>query len=327
MSAPLVSVLLPTRQGAADLKRLLPVLRSQVLEPVEPGGAVPQFEVLAIDSSSTDGTRSVLEAFGVQYRTIPKAEFGHGRTRNALARLSRAPFLVFLSQDVMPTGTDFLAGLLASFDDPRVAGAYCRVLPNPDSDLLSARTVLDLPEATDRPYHRDLDGCEGLWTLTPEQRVKALRFNNVASAVRASVFAELPFPDVSFAEDFAWAARALTAGHRLAYTPACSVYHSHRYGLSGAFERYRVDAFFHARAHGWRMRPTLGSALRGWAYEVVRDFSFLRERGLGSHLSDAARAPFLRGAQIAGQYLGSKGYVPRRQNPAPLRRDWSLLEG
>ena len=47
------------------------------------------------------------------------------------------------------------------FDDPRVAGSYSRVLPAPGDDALAARTVLDLPEASEEPWVRDLDDDRG----------------------------------------------------------------------------------------------------------------------------------------------------------------------
>ena len=301
---PRVSVVLPTLNGEADLRRLLPALAAQVLEPDWHG-----FEVCAIDSSSTDNTRALLVEFGALVRTIERAEFGHGRSRNVAAADARGEFLVFLSQDAVPVGEHFLEHLLRGFEDPRVAGTYARVVPGAGDDPLTRRTVLELPEASERPVVRDLDGVGGLESLSPAERSDYLRFNNVASAVRASVFREHPFADVPFGEDFAWAAVVLRAGHRIAFTPEAVVEHAHSYGPLAAFERYRTDAAFHREVHGHRVRPGLLSALKGYFYELWRDVVFVLgpRAGERSRVMALLAAPFVRAGQLAGQFAGSHG--------------------
>jgi len=297
-ASPRVSIVVPTLNGADELRRMLPALARQDFD----GG----YEICAIDSGSTDGTLELLREHGAHVRSIPRAEFRHGGTRNRCAREARGELLVFLSQDVEPADERFLAELVRPFEDPRVAGAYSRVLPHPDDDPLTARTVLDLPEAEGLPWVRDLDEIGPVWDMEPEERGSYIRFNNVASSIRASVFRTLPFPDVAFGEDFAWAARVLTAGWRIAYTPESRVYHAHCYSLAGAYARYRVDASFHRQMHGWRMRPTLLSAARGIAFEVGRDLRFLFDHPVEGRMKHAFRSPALRAAQVLGQYVGSR---------------------
>lgn len=299
MPTPRASIVLPTLNGARDLARLLPALRAQVL----PGG----FELLGVDSSSDDDTRELLRKAGTDVIRIDRRAFRHGGTRNARAKGARAPFLVFLSQDAEPRGTDFLEKLLDAFEDERTAGAYARVLPRDDDDPLTRRTVLDAPEASDVPRVHE-------WV--PDTRVNpatAVHFNNVASAIRRDVFERFPFPDVPFGEDLAWATQVFVRGWRIRFVPDAVVWHSHRYGMRSAFERYRTDAAFHRELDGRRVRPTLLSVLRGVAYEVQRDLAFVREHGGAAHL---ARAPFLRAAQVWGQYRGSRGALGAGPRPA-----------
>lgn len=298
MPAPRVSIVLPTLEGRVHLQRLLPALERQDFE----GG----FEIRAIDSSSTDGTREALEAAGAAVDVIRREDFGHGATRNRAAEGARGELLVFLTQDAEPVGPDFLSRLAEPFDDARVAGAYGRVLPRPDDDPLTRRTVLEASEASDRPQVRDLDRIGDLSRLSPPEQAAFLRFNNVASAIRASVFRQIPFPGVSFGEDFTWAGHALEAGHRIAFAPRAAVWHAHRYSPREAFRRYRVDAAFHLREFGWSLRPDLQSALRGLVYELREDWRFLRRHPEDGLLGPLLRAPWLRGAQVLGQYLGSR---------------------
>jgi rhamnosyltransferase len=305
MERPRFSILLPTLNGAEDLRALLPRLAEQRVDPAGGGGGAG-VEIVAIDSSSTDDTVALLRAAGARVETIHKSEFRHGATRNRCAQLARGELLVFLSQDVLPADAHFLAALARAFDDPRVAGAYGRVLPRPGCDPLTARTVLDLPEAEDHSSVRDLDQIGGVWRLSAADRAEWLRFNNVASCVRADVFRAISFPPVSFGEDFAWASRALTAGWRIAFEPRAVAWHAHRYTPAVAYERYRVDAAFHREAHGWRVRPTLASALRGFVYECSEDARACARVGPSALVTHLWRSPLLRAAQVLGQYAGSR---------------------
>ena len=291
MTAPRVSVCLPTWNGEAHLARLLPALARQELE----GG----HELLAIDSESTDRTRELLHAAGARVQVIPQASFRHGPARNRCAEGARGEVLVFLSQDVEPADERFLAALCRALDDPRVAGATARILPRPDDDPLTARTALDRPEASPQPALQE-PGARA-------DRDGAPRFNDVASAIRASVFRELPFPDVPFGEDVAWAARALEAGHSLAFVPDALCWHAHAYSPAQAFRRYRTDAAFHRAFSGARVRPTLASVLRGVAHEVRADWRYLARHPGPGRARHMARSPLLRAAQVLGQFRGSRG--------------------
>jgi rhamnosyltransferase len=305
MPDPRVSIILPTLNGERDLARLLPMLARQEVD-----GLAGGFEIRAIDSDSSDATRELLARAGASVSRIAKSEFKHGPTRNIAARGSRAEILVFLSQDALPRDERFLAALVRAFDDPRVAGAYSRILPHDDDDPLTKRTVLDAPEASDVASTRDLDAIGSLTKLAPAERARIATFNNVASAIRRSVFEKIPFPDVEFGEDSAWAAAALEAGHRIRYVPESVVLHAHRYDMRSAFERYRIDAEFQRTVHGHVVRPTLASVARGIVHETRRDWEFVGGRGGWMHLF---RSPALRTAQVLGQYRGSRGSgAPRR---------------
>jgi rhamnosyltransferase len=302
MSTPRASILVPTLNGAAHLARLLPALAGQELA----GGR----ELVVLDSDSDDGTRALCEAAGARVLRIARADFAHGPARNRLAREARGELCVFLSQDAVPDGPDFLRELLAPFDDPRVAGVTARVLPHDDDDPLTRRTALDAPKASAEPHTFELARGERLADLPPAERVARLRFNDVASAMRRAVHAELPFPDVAFGEDLAWAARALAAGHRIAFAPRAVVRHAHRYGPGTAFRRYRTDARFLLETQGLAVRPGALSLARGFAHELARDLRYLARTHGPGRLAALARAPGLRAGQVLGQYAGSRSGAP-----------------
>lgn len=307
-----VSICLPTYNGASDLGQLLPRLREQRLDGVKAWdeGLV---EVLAVDSSSSDDTRGLLAAHGVDFEVIPKAQFRHGATRNRIARRARGSVLVFLSQDALPMGSDFVEQMCSAFEDPRTAGASARVVPHDEDDPLTRRTVLALPEARPQETSAELAPGEDLWSLSCARRGELLVFNDVASAIRAEVFREIPFPDLDFGEDVAWAARALSAGWRLRFASRAVVAHAHRYSPRQAFERYRIDARFRRQVLGQVVRPSLLSVLRGIGYEVREDLRYLSRDPHAAKLRALALSPLLRGAQVVGQYVGAHGPMSGRE--------------
>ncbi|QDV06913.1 Glycosyl transferase family 2 [Planctomycetes bacterium Poly30] len=296
-----VAVLVPTLNAEPDLDRLLPALSQQTL--------AEEAQFLAVDSSSKDATLERLSAAGFRVETIQRSEFGHGRTRNLLARMATAEFLVFLSQDATPTDETFLESILAPFEDPTIGGVIARVLPNPGDDPLTARTVLSAPEASDQPRTRRWTDPANYATMSSRERSDLLRFNNVASCVRRDVLEAIPFPDVPFGEDFAWAASAMAKGWGIHFEPTASVYHAHRYGPMAALRRYRTDAVFQREFHGTRVRASLLSVVKGTLYEIKEDGRHLARLGpMGRGVVRAAlTSPFLRFFQTLGQYLGSSG--------------------
>lgn len=301
MTVPAISILIPTLDGAEDLPRLLAGLRAQ-----EGAGEV---EIVAVDSSSRDGTVELLRSAGARVTVIEKADFGHGRTRNVLAEMARGELLVFMSQDAWPRDPGFLRAMADALrDHPGAAGATARVLAPPGVDALTRRTVDEAGEASAEPREARLPEGARFDDLVPRDAVRLARFNNVASCVRREVMERHPIPEVPFGEDMAWARVVLEAGYSLLHVPEAVALHAHRYGPGAAYSRYRTDAEALREQYGLVVRPHLGSVLKGVGHELLQD---LRHAFRG-HLEPLSllRAPFLRTAQVMGQYAGSRG-APR----------------
>lgn len=278
--SPRVSICIPTRNAEPYLEELLPALDVQRVE----GG----MDVVVIDSDSSDCTRQLFRRVGAQISRIEVRDFGHARTRNELARQAQGEVLVFLSQDALPIGEDFVTKLTAPILKGEAWGTTARVLPRESDDALVKRTAMAAPEAG------EVSGPLG---------DRGVRFNNVASAIAAKHLEAIPFPEVSFAEDVAWSEAALAAGGRLAFVAEAVVHHAHTYTPAEAYERYRVDAVHH-RDQGRRLRTGPIDVLRGLAFELREDWRFVRQNG---GWLDLFGAPRLRVAQVFGQWVGSRG--------------------
>src|SRR5207302_492780 len=86
----LISVLMPIKNGAEDLRELLPIVLGQSLR--------TRLEIVAVDSGSSDATVEVLGEFGATVVAIDPGAFDHGVTRNLAAQYARGEVLIFLNK-------------------------------------------------------------------------------------------------------------------------------------------------------------------------------------------------------------------------------------
>lgn len=247
-----VSVALLTKNGGELLKECLHAIGSQRL-------AWP-FEILAIDSGSSDGSDELLKAHSrVNFTEIPASEFQHGRTRNLAMRLAQGDLVAFLTQDAVPAGDDWLAQLVEFMDmHPEVAGAFGRQIAHSDADPLEAweiarhfdtftsqSPVFRMGPAEDNPANE-------------AERARSHFFSNVNSCIRKQSWKQIPFPEIEFGEDQAWAFQIQQAGLATGYAERAVVRHSHAYGALDLFRRRYDEARFMRRhfgyspVHSWR---------------------------------------------------------------------------
>jgi len=290
--------------GGAGLNRLLEALAHQSLE-----GPV---DVIVVDSGSTDGSPQA--ALATPCRLFGTSSFRHGRTRNQAIALARAPLAVLLTQDAVPDGHGFLRALIEPLEqDATLAGVYARQVPPAGIDPLQAAAIERwCPPGGDR-RQRALDAA-AFDRLTPDERVRSCRFDNVASCIRVSVWEDIPFPDVPFGEDAVWAKRVMLAGHDLLYRAEARVIHGHSGGFLAAYRRDRAAHAMLAAEFGLR---TVQGPLHGALAWIAGWGSDLRDlRGLdvapvvvpGHLVRGAAR----RMGALAGQYAGGRREVRSR---------------
>jgi len=298
MPPPLVSIVIPTRDGAGTLPELLAAVRRQE--------APFAFEIVAVDSGSRDATLALLRDAGARVLEVPPESFNHGATRNAGIAEARGSIVVLLVQDAVPASSAWLASLVAPLrDDDGVAGAYARQIPRPDASGLTRMYLERWMAAGTEARDASLSGPEELAALPPLERYRRCVFDNVCSAVRRSVWERHPFPRTPIAEDVEWARTVLLAGHRLRYVPEAAVVHSHdraaRYELMRTYlVHQRLRTLF-----GLRLVPTPLHALLGIPVAAASHLRRLaRDRALSPrHL---VRALALAAAYPVGQYLGAR---------------------
>jgi rhamnosyltransferase len=296
VTTPRVSIVLPTRDGAATLPAVLDAIARQQVNFA--------FEVVAVDSGSTDGTVALLQSRVDRVVTVPAGSFDHGLTRNLGIREARGEFVVLLVQDAVPVSDSWLAALTAPlFGDPRVAGAFARQLPRPEAGAVTRHYRDRWLASSHVPRTVSIASLAELDALDPPARLERCAFDNVCSCIRRSTWTQFPFRRTPIAEDVGWAKEVLLAGHTLAYVPAAQVTHSHDRSATYEFRRTYV---LHRRLYElFRLRtiPTLPRLGRA----IVSSLAAHRRcrRAEGRHLLLSGRAIALAFVWPLGQYLGA----------------------
>lgn len=90
MKTPLVSAVVPVRDGERFLAAALDSILGQNYKPLE---------VVVIDDGSTDGSAAVAAAFGNRVRYVYQESAGPSLARNAGLKLARGPVVAFLDAD------------------------------------------------------------------------------------------------------------------------------------------------------------------------------------------------------------------------------------
>jgi rhamnosyltransferase len=295
VTTPSISIVVPTFNGASTLPALLDAIARQRIE--------HPFEVVAIDSGSTDGSVELLRAAGARLIAIPAGTFNHGLTRNLGIEASAGDLVVLIVQDAVPASDTWLAALTRPLaQDSCLAGTFARQLPRPDAGALTRYYLARWFASSHRARTVAATGAE-LDALPPLARLDRCTFDNVCSCIRRSVWQQHPFRETPIGEDVEWAREALLAGYRIAYVPDAAVVHSHERSASHEFDRTRV---LHRRLYelfGVRTIPT--------------PFHLARAIGscIGTHArcERSVRAMALAFAWPLGQYLGALSAVRGRR--------------
>jgi rhamnosyltransferase len=308
-----VSIVVPTRNGGARFLALLQRLARQEFD----GG----FELVVVDSSSSDGTADAAQRAGARVLRIDVREFNHGRSRNRGIELATGERVVLLVQDALPTGEHFVAALSAALDDPRIDGAYARQVPRPGQDPLIAARLRGWSAArNERSVSRLSDGVPeaaraAFERLAPMERYRACAFDDVAACLRRARWQEIPLPERNFGEDVAWARAVLLAGGAIAFEPRACVEHSHPISIAGEFARIYRDHRNLNELFGLR---TVSSWREVWA-GARSQRRFYRELLRAERLGGLARlrwsvyaGPYAF-AETAAQFLGARSLWKARE--------------
>lgn len=184
------------------------------------------FEVIIIDSSSTDNTLDIAKQYPVKITKIKAEEFGHGKTRNLGAKLSKGKYIVYITHDAVPKNNNWLSELIKPLKEKKIAGVYSRQVPKENEKAIEKSFYLSLYPDKDK-----------LWNWNNFTQGDNI-FSDASSAIKREIWKKYPFNDeILISEDYYWAQKVLKKRYKIIYNSKSEVIHSHSYGLKKLFKR------------------------------------------------------------------------------------------
>ncbi|MDX1932665.1 MAG: glycosyltransferase family A protein, partial [Capsulimonadales bacterium] len=182
------------------------------------------FELLVVDSGSTDRTLEYVAAYPCRLERIKPENYYPGAVLNQAIEGTNTELIVFLNSDCVPLCAETLGRLVAAFDDPSVMAAFGRQVPRPEADGWVRRDYAQaFPETGDAPP----------W----------ITFSLPIAAIRRSAWEKRKFyTDAWGSEDTEWGNWARQQpGWKVAYVPEAITMHSHNYTLRQLYGRRFIE--------------------------------------------------------------------------------------
>jgi rhamnosyltransferase len=213
---PQCSIVIRAYNEEKHIGRLLTGIMQQTLS---------DFEIVLVDSGSTDGTIAVASQYPIRLVSISPEEFTFGRALNRGIEAGQGEFIVITSAHCYPMYPDWLEQLLAPFRDPDVALSYGKQRGG-DSNHYSEHQWF-------RKYFPEVS--------IPRQGHPYC--HNANAAIRRVLWEKHPYNEnLTGLEDLAWGSWAMEQGYGIAYQAEAEVIHPHEESFTQVYNRYRREA-------------------------------------------------------------------------------------
>jgi len=221
---PLVSIVYLTKNGGQLFKKSLDAVIHQK--------ANFPFEIISVDSGSSDGTLELMRRSNVRVFDICPESFNFGLTRDYAFSLARGDIIITLSQDVIPSSSDWLQLMVVPFNDSQVAVVQGTDIVPPDEELFFWY-------------------ANGLFYYTRDT-VKWRKYNDgiglsfTSCAIRRSVWADNRIGKAEMNEDKVFQGKLKGKGFKLIHQTLAKTYHAHMYNIKELAKRCENEGM------GWR---------------------------------------------------------------------------
>jgi glycosyltransferase involved in cell wall biosynthesis len=260
------SVVIPTYNAGSVLKPVLDMVTNQK--------APWDYEILVIDSGSSDGTVELVQSYdNVRFHAIESKDFNHGGTRNLGVSLTSGDFIAFLTHDACPSNYRWLFNLVSALEHyPEAAGAFGKHYAYEEASPFTKRDLnahfnhmaahpLCLSRETDPQAYKN--------SVSWRQILHFYSDNN--SCMRRDIWEKIPYRPVKFGEDQLWADDIIKAGFAKVYAPQATVFHSHDFDPEENYARNKTESAFFKHFFG---------------YDLIKDEASLQETLMGLNEGD-----------------------------------------
>jgi glycosyltransferase involved in cell wall biosynthesis len=242
------------------------------------------FEIVLVDSGSTDETVAVASQYPVRLVTISPEEFTFGRALNLGIEAAQGEFIVITSAHCYPMYPDWLEQLLAPFRDLNVAVSYGK------------------QRGDDNNHYSEHQWFRKYFPEVSIPRQGHPYCHNANAAIRRELWEKHPYNEnLTGLEDLAWGSWAMEQGYAIAYQAEAEIVHPHDESFGQVYNRYRREAIAMKQILP-QSDFTLWNFFRLTMDTAIADiFQAYRERVLRKHFLDIL---WFRLVQYWGTYQG-----------------------
>jgi hypothetical protein len=201
---------------------------------------------------------------------------------------------------------------------PDAAGAFGRHLPYPTANPFTKRDITAHFENLLRyPLVLSRDTTlAGMESGSHKARQVLHYFSDNNSCLRKSAWETVPYPEVDYGEDQAWADKIIQLGYEKVYVPTADVYHSHDYTPTEIAERAAINSFFFATEFGYETYDFSASFQDQLAAIANADIRWARNNAVSE--TDLAQRLLENKAKLYGCVLGMERAKDVARSPQPV---------
>lgn len=250
-----ISIVIRTKNEGKSLPLTLERIYSQKIDKA--------FEIIIVDSGSTDDTLEIAKKFNCKILKIPQKKFTYPYALNFGTEHSKGDIIVYLSAHCPPVNDYWLHHLTKHFSDTSVVAVRGRDVPIKGKNPVEEYTLLQA--------YPDLPNFEYIEDKT------LYRYTNGNTAIRKTIWEKYKHPEgicykihpLLTGEDQIWASYLLKKGYRIIYEPQSMVYHSHKLELKKIWTFSYGPGYFSNELHF----PVF-SARKSSGKEIIKDILF-----------------------------------------------------
>ena len=269
-----VDVIIPVyRPEREKLTKLIDWLNKQTVKP----SRVFFMQTLVEKNEDEEVLQMLQKAENVEIVPIEKKDFDHGGTRNKGAALSKADYMLFMTQDAVPVDAYLIENLVQAMEEEEAATAYGRQLPDDTIGVIEHYTrEFNYPAKSYVKSKRDLE----------TMGIKTYFCSNVCAMYRKDVYEKMGgfVLHTIFNEDMIMASKVIQAGYKIAYVAEAMVIHAHKYTYRQQFtrnfdlavsQRQYHEIFDGVKSEGMRLvKNTMKYLFRHGKWYLVPDLIF-----------------------------------------------------
>lgn len=253
LKKPLISIVIRTYNEEKFLNSCLKRIKAQKI--------LFDYEVIVVDSGSSDGTLSIANENGCLLVYIKKCDFTFGHSLNMGISVASGSVIVVLSAHCLPRGVFWLSKLIS----PILSGKFQLSFGSHEADI-SARS-------SEYIFFRRK------YSLITRLGNMADHFNNGNSAFLRSLWNDFPFDSSATAqEDVVFARAHVKRGGNIIYIPSARVIHCHNYSNYALMKRVALDSEANARL-SLHSGLNLSYTAKNFILSIYDDLLLARGRG------------------------------------------------